>query len=106
MSSQPGAFLSTLGIEIARYNATLQHQTVQQHATHSANSPLIKTRLEVLRLMEQISETHSALLSESILQVIFVPSGITFLAFKPSNMIHFLLKFYLLLGWRNFGSLR
>ncbi|VDM11954.1 unnamed protein product [Wuchereria bancrofti] len=51
-TSRPPAVITALSKEVARYNSVAQHQTIQ----HSTNSPLLKCRTEVLRIMELLSE--------------------------------------------------
>uniref|UniRef100_A0A1I7SSR8 WD repeat-containing protein 7 n=1 Tax=Bursaphelenchus xylophilus TaxID=6326 RepID=A0A1I7SSR8_BURXY len=53
-SSRAKALINALSMEVARYNSLTQHQTVQQNIF----SPLMKSRNEVLRLLEQLSEKH------------------------------------------------
>ncbi|KAM3722833.1 WD repeat-containing protein [Dirofilaria immitis] len=51
-TSRPPAVITALSKEVARYNSVAQHQTIQ----HSTSSPLLKCRMEVLRIMELLSE--------------------------------------------------
>ncbi|VDN07727.1 unnamed protein product [Thelazia callipaeda] len=51
-TSRPPAVITALSKEVARYNSVVQHQTIQ----HSATSPLLKSRVEVLRIIELLSE--------------------------------------------------
>uniref|UniRef100_A0A158P8C8 WD_REPEATS_REGION domain-containing protein n=1 Tax=Angiostrongylus cantonensis TaxID=6313 RepID=A0A158P8C8_ANGCA len=51
-TARPTALLSALSMEVARYNAAAQHQTIQ----HTVVSPLLKSRSEVLRIIEELAE--------------------------------------------------
>lgn len=51
-SARPQALITALNMEVVRYNAVVQHQTIQ----HPLASPLMKSRNEVLRLLEQLSD--------------------------------------------------
>lgn len=51
-NARPPAFITALSKEVARYNAAVQHQTIQ----HSVSSPLLKARGEVLRIIEQLAD--------------------------------------------------
>lgn len=64
-SSRPQALINALSMEVARYNAAAQHQTIQ----HAVVSPLLKCRAEVLRLIEQLAEKHYACVVELIVPV-------------------------------------
>jgi WD40 repeat protein len=46
------ALITALSMEVARYNSAAQHQTIQ----HNVVSPLIRSRTEVLRIIEQLTE--------------------------------------------------
>lgn len=46
------ALITALSMEVARYNSAAQHQTIQ----HNVTSPLIRSRTEVLRIIEQLTE--------------------------------------------------
>ncbi|CAD5215974.1 unnamed protein product [Bursaphelenchus okinawaensis] len=64
-SSRAQALINALSMEVARYNSLTQHQTVQQ----SVVSPLMKSRNEVLRLLEQLSDKHYNDVAEMIIPV-------------------------------------
>ncbi|KAI6215429.1 hypothetical protein M3Y94_00384300 [Aphelenchoides besseyi] len=64
-SSRAQALISALSMEIARYNASAQHQTIQ----HNVCSPLLKARIEVLRLIELLSEKQYNDVAEMIIPV-------------------------------------
>jgi len=49
------ALITALSMEVARYNSAAQHQTIQ----HNVISPLIRSRTEVLRIIEQLTEKQS-----------------------------------------------
>ncbi|KAK0414604.1 hypothetical protein QR680_011521 [Steinernema hermaphroditum] len=51
-TARPPALITALSKEVARYNAAAQHQTIQ----HTVQSPLLKSRYEVLRLIEFLAE--------------------------------------------------
>ncbi|VDM53829.1 unnamed protein product [Angiostrongylus costaricensis] len=51
-TARPTALLSALSMEVARYNAAAQHQTIQ----HTVVSPLLKSRSEVLRIIDELAE--------------------------------------------------
>ncbi|GMS89618.1 hypothetical protein PENTCL1PPCAC_11793, partial [Pristionchus entomophagus] len=48
------AFIASLSMEVARYNSAAQHQTIQS----VPNGPLLKSRHEVLRIIEELSATN------------------------------------------------
>uniref|UniRef100_A0A8R1DZA5 WD_REPEATS_REGION domain-containing protein n=1 Tax=Caenorhabditis japonica TaxID=281687 RepID=A0A8R1DZA5_CAEJA len=48
--ARPPALLTALSMEVARYNSAAQHQTIQ----HTVVSPLLKSRTEVLRIIEEL----------------------------------------------------
>ncbi|GMT20536.1 hypothetical protein PFISCL1PPCAC_11833 [Pristionchus fissidentatus] len=48
------AFIASLSMEVARYNSAAQHQTIQS----VPNGPLLKSRHEVLRIIEELSTTN------------------------------------------------
>lgn len=50
--ARPPALITSLSMEVARYNAAAQHQTIQ----HTVVSPLLKSRSEVLRIIEELCE--------------------------------------------------
>ncbi|KAF1761406.1 hypothetical protein GCK72_009662 [Caenorhabditis remanei] len=50
--ARPPALITSLSMEVARYNAAAQHQTIQ----HTVVSPLLKSRSEVLRIVEELCE--------------------------------------------------
>ncbi|VDM73505.1 unnamed protein product [Strongylus vulgaris] len=52
-------------MEVARYNSAAQHQTIQ----HTVVSPLLKSRSEVLRIIEELSEKRYAEVVEMMLPV-------------------------------------
>lgn len=58
---------------MARYNAAIQHQTIQ----HTVTSPLLKARVEVLSLIEQLSEKQYNDVAEMI-----IPVGFQFYTFN------------------------
>ncbi|KAL7075515.1 hypothetical protein ACQ4LE_005347 [Meloidogyne hapla] len=64
-SSRPQALITALNMEVIRYNAVAQHQTIQ----HPILSPLTKSRNEVLRLLEQLSERQYNFVVDLIVQV-------------------------------------
>nr|CAD2136030.1 unnamed protein product [Meloidogyne enterolobii] len=64
-SSRPQALITALNMEVIRYNAVAQHQTIQ----HPIPSPLTKSRNEVLRLLEQLSERQYNFVVDLIVQV-------------------------------------
>ncbi|WKY03000.1 hypothetical protein Q1695_016360 [Nippostrongylus brasiliensis] len=64
-TARPTALLSALSMEVARYNSAAQHQTIQ----HTVVSPLLKSRSEVLRLIEELSEKRYAEVVEMMLPV-------------------------------------
>ena len=49
------ALITALSMEVARYNSAAQHQTIQ----HNFVSPLIRSRTEVLRIIEQLTEKQA-----------------------------------------------
>uniref|UniRef100_A0AC34RE37 Uncharacterized protein n=2 Tax=Panagrolaimus sp. JU765 TaxID=591449 RepID=A0AC34RE37_9BILA len=51
-STRAQALITALSMEVARYNSAAQHQTIQ----HNVVSPLIKSRTEVLKIIEQLTE--------------------------------------------------
>uniref|UniRef100_A0A7E4VMZ0 WD_REPEATS_REGION domain-containing protein n=1 Tax=Panagrellus redivivus TaxID=6233 RepID=A0A7E4VMZ0_PANRE len=59
------ALITALSMEVARYNNSTQHQTIQ----HSVTSPLIRSRVEVLRIIEQLSEKQYNDVAELIIPV-------------------------------------
>uniref|UniRef100_A0A914GXQ8 WD_REPEATS_REGION domain-containing protein n=1 Tax=Globodera rostochiensis TaxID=31243 RepID=A0A914GXQ8_GLORO len=63
--SRPQALITTLSTEVARYNAVAQHQTIQ----HSIQSPLMRARNEVLRLLEQLSDKQYNFVVDLIIPV-------------------------------------
>uniref|UniRef100_A0A915MZD2 WD repeat-containing protein 7 n=1 Tax=Meloidogyne javanica TaxID=6303 RepID=A0A915MZD2_MELJA len=63
-SSRPQALITALNMEVIRYNAVAQHQTIQ----HPIPSPLTKSRNEVLRLLEQLSERQYNFVVDLIVQ--------------------------------------
>ncbi|CAJ0578746.1 unnamed protein product, partial [Mesorhabditis spiculigera] len=64
-TARPPAMLTALSMEVARYNVAAQHQTIQ----HSVISPLLKTRVEVLRIIEDLSEKQYGAIVEMMLPV-------------------------------------
>ncbi|VDP07804.1 unnamed protein product [Heligmosomoides polygyrus] len=64
-TARPTALLSALSMEVARYNSAAQHQTIQ----HTVVSPLLKSRSEVLRIIEELSEKRYAEVVEMMLPV-------------------------------------
>lgn len=50
--ARPPALITSLSMEVARYNAAAQHQTIQ----HTVVSPLLKSRSEVLRIIEELCD--------------------------------------------------
>ncbi|CAI5446025.1 unnamed protein product [Caenorhabditis angaria] len=50
--ARPPALLTALSMEVARYNSAAQHQTIQ----HTVVSPLLKSKCEVLRIVEELCE--------------------------------------------------
>ncbi|KJH46425.1 WD domain, G-beta repeat protein [Dictyocaulus viviparus] len=64
-TSRPTALLSALSMEVARYNSAAQHQTIQ----HTVVSPLLKSRSEVLRIIEELSEKRYSDVVEMMLPV-------------------------------------
>ncbi|KAK6032065.1 WD domain, G-beta repeat protein [Ostertagia ostertagi] len=64
-TARPTALLSALSMEVARYNSAAQHQTIQ----HTVVSPLLKSRTEVLRIIEELSEKRYAEVVEMMLPV-------------------------------------
>jgi hypothetical protein len=65
-TARPDTLLNALCMEVARYNVASQSQASAQHAI---TSPLSKSSVEVLRLIELISDKYSTLISDSITQV-------------------------------------
>uniref|UniRef100_A0A183BNY2 WD_REPEATS_REGION domain-containing protein n=1 Tax=Globodera pallida TaxID=36090 RepID=A0A183BNY2_GLOPA len=63
--SRPQALITTLSTEVARYNAVAQHQTIQ----HAIQSPLMRARNEVLRLLEQLSDKQYNFVVDLIIPV-------------------------------------
>ncbi|KAL3108643.1 hypothetical protein niasHT_015565 [Heterodera trifolii] len=63
--SRPQALITTLSTEVARYNAVAQHQTIQ----HTIQSPLMRARHEVLRLLEQLSDKQYNFVVDLIIPV-------------------------------------
>ncbi|CAB3403143.1 unnamed protein product [Caenorhabditis bovis] len=53
--ARPPALITAMSMEVARYNAAAQHQTIQ----HTVVSPLLKSRDEVLRIVEELCEKRS-----------------------------------------------
>uniref|UniRef100_A0A0K0FWK8 WD_REPEATS_REGION domain-containing protein n=1 Tax=Strongyloides venezuelensis TaxID=75913 RepID=A0A0K0FWK8_STRVS len=51
-SVRPQALILALSTEVARFNSATQHQTIQQ----SFVSPLVKANVEILRIIEQLTE--------------------------------------------------
>ncbi|VDN55198.1 unnamed protein product [Dracunculus medinensis] len=51
--------------KVARYNSAAQHQTIQ----HAIVSPVLKSRTEVLRIIEQLSEKQYSEVADLILPV-------------------------------------
>ncbi|CEF62967.1 Rabconnectin-3B [Strongyloides ratti] len=51
-SVRPHALILALSTEVARFNSATQHQTIQQ----SFVSPLVKANVEILRIIEQLTE--------------------------------------------------
>ncbi|KAL6725465.1 hypothetical protein Aduo_007515 [Ancylostoma duodenale] len=64
-TARPTALLSALSMEVARYNSAAQHQTIQ----HTVVSPLLRSRSEVLRIIEELSEKRYAEVVEMMLPV-------------------------------------
>uniref|UniRef100_A0A915CMZ6 Uncharacterized protein n=1 Tax=Ditylenchus dipsaci TaxID=166011 RepID=A0A915CMZ6_9BILA len=64
-SARPQAMITALSTEVARYNSAAQHQTIQ----HTVTSPLLKSRMEVLRLIEQLSDKQYNCVAELIVPV-------------------------------------
>ncbi|CAJ0597261.1 unnamed protein product [Cylicocyclus nassatus] len=64
-TARPTALLSALSMEVARYNSAAQHQTIQ----HTVVSPLLKSRTEVLRIIEELSEKRYGEVVEMMLPV-------------------------------------
>jgi hypothetical protein len=64
-SARPQALITALSMEVARYNAAAQHQTIQ----HALTSPLLKSRTEVLRLIEQLSDKQYNCVADLIVPV-------------------------------------
>lgn len=64
-STRPQALITALSMEVARYNATAQHQTIQ----HAVQSPLLKSRGEILHLIEQLSDKHYNIVSDLIIPI-------------------------------------
>ncbi|CAD6188336.1 unnamed protein product [Caenorhabditis auriculariae] len=63
--ARPPALLTALSMEVARYNAAAQHQTIQ----HTVVSPLLKSRNEVLRIIEELCEKRYSDVVEMMLPV-------------------------------------
>uniref|UniRef100_A0AC35TK21 ANAPC4_WD40 domain-containing protein n=1 Tax=Rhabditophanes sp. KR3021 TaxID=114890 RepID=A0AC35TK21_9BILA len=51
-SARPQAVILALSTEVARFNSSSQHQAIQ----HSYISPLVRSSVEVLRIIEQLTE--------------------------------------------------
>ncbi|CAJ0941220.1 unnamed protein product, partial [Mesorhabditis belari] len=64
-NARPPAMLTALSMEVARYNAAAQHQTIQ----HTVVSPLLKSRTEVLRIIEELSDKQYVSMVEMMLPV-------------------------------------
>jgi len=54
-TARPAAFITTMAKEVARYNAVMG-QTSQAQGMQLANSPLIRAKLEILRIIEMLIE--------------------------------------------------
>ncbi|TKR76232.1 hypothetical protein L596_017399 [Steinernema carpocapsae] len=64
-TARPPALITALSKEVARYNAAAQHQTIQ----HTVQSPLLKSRYEVLRLIEYLADKQYNDVAELIIPV-------------------------------------
>ncbi|MFH4974008.1 hypothetical protein AB6A40_000717 [Gnathostoma spinigerum] len=64
-TARPPALITALSKEVARYNNAAQHQTIQ----HTVVSPLLKSRTEVLRIIELLSEKQYMDVSDLIIPV-------------------------------------
>uniref|UniRef100_A0A915Q1S3 Anaphase-promoting complex subunit 4 WD40 domain-containing protein n=1 Tax=Setaria digitata TaxID=48799 RepID=A0A915Q1S3_9BILA len=69
-TSRPPAVITALSkevgyVNVARYNSMAQHQAIQ----HSLSSPLLKCRIEVLRIIELLSEKEYTCVAELIIPV-------------------------------------
>ncbi|PIC38640.1 hypothetical protein B9Z55_010588 [Caenorhabditis nigoni] len=56
--ARPPALITSLSMEVARYNAAAQHQTIQ----HTVVSPLLKSRTEVLRMLKNFARNGTTIL--------------------------------------------
>uniref|UniRef100_A0A183UV28 WD_REPEATS_REGION domain-containing protein n=1 Tax=Toxocara canis TaxID=6265 RepID=A0A183UV28_TOXCA len=64
-TARPPALITALSKEVARYNSAAQHQTIQ----HTVTSPLLKSRTEVLRIIELLSEKQYMDVADLIIPV-------------------------------------
>lgn len=70
--------------KVARYNSAAQHQTIQ----HAIVSPVLKSRTEVLRIIEQLSEKQYSEVADLILPVDFVFLCSSIIQFQNDENLH------------------